>query len=388
MIRHATETDLSFLVRADVAADGDEPPDAAAHRTMIRGFVDDPAHAAYVHDHDGRPVGALLARFRDLGREAPTPANRLLPERVLSELDPSWLPRDGRFTEVHNLWVEPPHRRRGIATSLKRHLEHTSRERGITLIYTHTEEARPHVVALNEGLGYEVVRRGPIWDATVRISLLKRLAPAVDAPVDAPVDRLLALLEARAQAVPHIVLVAVDGASGAGKSTLVAKAVARLNRDRTRAAVICGDDFYVGGTAARWDRRSARSKASRVIDWARQRSVLLELRRSGVAVWYPFDWNSDDWDREPPPLAEQPTITRAAEIVILEGAYSGRPELADLLDARVLVQAPQDVRRARIAAREGDAYDADWSARWSEAEAGYFGEVVSPADFDLVLDNG
>ena len=115
---------------------------------------------------------------------------------------------------------------------------------------------------------------------------------------------------------------------------------------------------------------------------------LTELRRAGVAVWYPFDWNSDDWDREPPPLSPEPTVTRAAEIVILEGAYSGRPELAALLDARVLVTAPNDVRRARIAAREGEAYEADWTARWSEAEAYYFGEVVGPEDFDLVLDNG
>lgn len=384
MIRPATDTDLTFLVRADVAADGDAPADADEHQTKIHGFLTDPARAAYVHDHDGRPVGALLARFRDLTREAPTPANRLLPDRVLAELDPSWLPQDGRFTEVHNLWVEPDHRRRGIATSLKRHLESTSQDRGISLIYTHTEEARPHVVALNEGLGYQVVRRGPIWDATVRVSLLKRLPLA---PMH-PVDRLVAFLEARAEVVPHIVLVAVDGASGAGKSTLVTEAVARLNRERTRAVVLCGDDFYVGGTAARWDRRSARSKASRVIDWVRQRSVLIELRRSGLAVWYPFDWNSDDWDREPPPLAEHPTVTRAAEIVILEGAYSGRPELIDLLDARVLVRTPKDVRRARIVAREGTDYEADWTARWSEAEQYYFGEVVSPGDFDLVLDNG
>ncbi|MFK7691213.1 hypothetical protein [Paenibacillus sp. HJGM_3] len=38
-----------------------------------------------------------------------------------------------------------------------------------------TEETNPHVIELNEKLGYRTVRRGPIWDDVIRVSLIKPL---------------------------------------------------------------------------------------------------------------------------------------------------------------------------------------------------------------------
>lgn len=181
--------------------------------------------------------------------------------------------------------------------------------------------------------------------------------------------------------------VGIDGRSGVGKSTLAA-AVAAFLAERpapVASVVIEGDDFYTGGTAARWDRRTAQEKADQVIDWQRQRSVLEGLRRWGVADWHPFDWDADDWDLDPPPFAEAPVSVDAAPVVILEGAYSCRPELHDLLDLTVLVDVPAGLRRARLLEREGDGYRADWEARWSEAEDHYFGAVMTPDRFDLLL---
>jgi hypothetical protein len=45
----------------------------------------------------------------------------------------------------------------------------------VKLVYTHTEETNPHVLELNKKLGYVEVRRGPIWDEVVRVSLVKTL---------------------------------------------------------------------------------------------------------------------------------------------------------------------------------------------------------------------
>jgi uridine kinase len=149
--------------------------------------------------------------------------------------------------------------------------------------------------------------------------------------------------------------------------------------------VIEGDEFYAGGSAESWDRRSPSEKASRVIDWRRQRRVLQQLRERGFAAWHPFDWNAQDWDTETVPLARQPICAHAGSIVLLEGAYSCRPELHDLLDLRVLLDVPRDVRRRRLLEREGDAYRAAWEARWSAAEDHYFGTVMTPERFDLVL---
>lgn len=182
--------------------------------------------------------------------------------------------------------------------------------------------------------------------------------------------------------------VGLDGRSGSGKSTVAAALGGELAPSIGGAAnvtVIDGDQFYAGGSAATWTARSAEEKAARVIDWRRQRSVLEQLRAHGAAEWRPFDWEADDWDADTVPLASEPIRAHAGEVVLLEGAYSCRPELHDLLDVLVLLDVPRDVRRAQLLAREGEHYRADWEGRWSSAEDVYFGSVMPPERFDLVL---
>ncbi|MEL6982920.1 MAG: hypothetical protein AAFO29_10900, partial [Actinomycetota bacterium] len=172
----------------------------------------------------------------------------------------------------------------------------------------------------------------------------------------------------------------IDGRSGSGKSTLAREVATTTPVD---VSIIEGDDFYAGGTAAFWDGLSAEDKVGHCIDWRRQRPVLDELRRGRIASWRPFDWEAFDGsltaeaDRCPPDT-----------IVILEGAYSARPELADLLDLRVLLDTSDRLRRARLIEREGEAYVDDWYRRWSEAEDHYFGQIMTAERFDLVLRSG
>ncbi|HSJ84382.1 MAG TPA: hypothetical protein VLA91_11245 [Acidimicrobiia bacterium] len=171
------------------------------------------------------------------------------------------------------------------------------------------------------------------------------------------------------------VLVAIDGGSGAGKSTF-----ARRVGDELGAAVIDGDDFYAGGTAAEWDAMSAAEKADHCIAWRRQLPVLEALARGEPGSWHRYDWDVDDGR-----LVEQDTLCRPAPVVILEGVYSARPELSDLFDLRVLYEAPADIRRRRIVEREGEDHRTEWNARWEEAERWYFTEVMPPGAFDLVV---
>jgi uridine kinase len=196
-------------------------------------------------------------------------------------------------------------------------------------------------------------------------------------------------------AVERPFVVGVDGRSGSGKSTLVAAAAARLagtigdgtigDGATVEVAVIEGDQFYAGGSAHTWDQRSAAVKAATGIDWRRQRAVLESLRRTGSATWRRFDFEAIDWDAEPPPLAADALKLTAGDVVILEGAYSCRPELHDLLDVRVLLDVPTAVRRRQLLEREGAAYRADWESRWSEAEDHYFGTTMPATRFDVVL---
>ena len=99
-----------------------------------------------------------------------------------------------------------------------------------------------------------------------------------------------------------------------------------------------------------------------------------------TASWHPYDWEVDDGS-----LAATPVICEPAPVIILDGAYSARPELADLFDLRVLLDAPADLRRAQLIQREGEDYREEWNARWDEAEQWYFGNVMPPESFDLVI---
>lgn len=72
-------------------------------------------------------------------------------------------------------------------------------------------------------------------------------------------------------------------------------------------------------------------------------------------------------------------------MVLLEGAYSCRPELRDLIDIAIRVDAPRAVRHARLKAREQAAFLSEWHARWDAVEAYYLTSVVPPSRFDLVV---
>jgi uridine kinase len=182
------------------------------------------------------------------------------------------------------------------------------------------------------------------------------------------------------------VIVGIDGRSGSGKSTLASALAAKLTADGDGpVTVIEGDDFYAGASAETWDRRTAADKADRVIDWRRQRTVLEQLRSTGVARWRRFDWDAADWDADVAPFEAEPVVAHATGVVLLEGAYSCRPELHDLLDLRVLLDVPHDVRRRQLLQREGDAHEAEWDARWSAAEDHYFSAVMPPERFDVRL---
>jgi len=198
--------------------------------------------------------------------------------------------------------------------------------------------------------------------------------PADDAVVDS-----IRLLMTR-----HIrpILVAIDGPSGSGKSTF-----ARRIADQFGGALIQSDDFFAAGISnAGWDARTARERAADAIDWRRVRVEALEPLLAGKpAKWHPFDFaagvradgsyrmRSDFVEREP------------ARVIVLEGAYSTGGAVADLIDLTVLVDAPTELRHARILAREEPAFLAAWHARWDAAEDVYFTQMRPPSSFDLVV---
>jgi uridine kinase len=168
-------------------------------------------------------------------------------------------------------------------------------------------------------------------------------------------------------------LIALDGGSGAGKSSL-----AVLLAHALEATLIPSDDFYAAYIPdAEWDARNPQDRAADAIDWRRLRSEALEpLLRGKPAQWHPFDFEAARPDgtyaMHPAFVERQP-----ASVIILDGAYSTRPELADLIDLAVLIDVPVSVRHERLAARESSQFLAAWHKRWDAAEAYYF-TVIRP----------
>nr|AIA13135.1 AAA domain protein [uncultured bacterium] len=181
---------------------------------------------------------------------------------------------------------------------------------------------------------------------------------------------LSAMIAARTMGMNRPFVVALDGRSGAGKSTLAQWLVDTLD-----AALIEGDDFFAGGIDLRDDNAEARAAAC--IDWTRQRLVLEGLRTGRAAVWRAFDWEAFDGR-----LCDQATRRAPKPVVILEGVYAARPELADLVDLRVLLAVPDEVRTVRLLAREGTI--GPWERQWHEAEDFYFQTVMPPEGFDAI----
>ena len=102
-------------------------------------------------------------------------------------------------------------------------------------------------------------------------------------------------------------------------------------------------------TAAQREAMSDATVVEAVIDWARLRDqALLPLRAGESATFQPYDWDADDGR-----LALPKTIP-AADVIIVDGVYAARPELADLVDLAVYLGVDPQTRADRYTARDED----------------------------------
>jgi uridine kinase len=177
------------------------------------------------------------------------------------------------------------------------------------------------------------------------------------------------------------VLVALDGRSGTGKST-IAQAIA----DRVKGIIVVSDDFYSGGNDDAWSGLSASEKVDQGIDWQRMRTQVLEpLLAKKPASWHPLDFEPEiGWTG----WKDEIVTLKPAPVILVDGVYSARPELSDLVDLAVLVEADDAVRRKRLVIREGQGFMERWHKLWDSAEEYYFTHICPQSSFDIVVRNG
>ncbi|MEH1124264.1 dephospho-CoA kinase [Micromonospora sp. CPCC 206061] len=167
------------------------------------------------------------------------------------------------------------------------------------------------------------------------------------------------LLASRPPRAGRVKVLAVEGRSGSGKSLLATAVAAELG-----APVIRMDDLYAG-----WD--GLLDGVDALVRW-----VLAPLRRGETARWQRYDWHLGryaEWHPVP-----------AADVLVVEGVGAGAREVAPYLSALVWVDAPDEVRRQRALARDGDTYAPHWD-RWARHEDDFYAhhDVRSRADLQV-----
>src|SRR5688572_8597393 len=179
------------------------------------------------------------------------------------------------------------------------------------------------------------------------------------------------------------ILVALDGGSGAGKSTLASMVVLEVD-----CAVVQLDDFFSANIPDwEWSARTIPERVRDVFDWQRLRADALGPLLAGkTAKWHPFDFAAGLRPDGTYALCQQPVEKQPASVVILEGAYSSSPEIADLVDLTVLIDVPVRERHRRLDKREKDKkFLQRWHTLWDPVERYYFAEVMPKSSFDLVI---
>ncbi|MFD7915668.1 hypothetical protein ACFV30_34000 [Streptomyces sp. NPDC059752] len=153
-------------------------------------------------------------------------------------------------------------------------------------------------------------------------------------------------------------IVAIDGTGGSGKTTLAAAVAGHLDG----AVIVHVDDFYRPMPDRERELLDAEQGYHRYFDWERLRDqVLIPLRDDQAARYQLYDWTTGQ-------LGAWREIA-SGTVVIVEGVYSTRPELAPYYHFTAYVDTPRDVCLQRVRARGEN--PEEWIRRWRAAEDHY-----------------
>lgn len=157
------------------------------------------------------------------------------------------------------------------------------------------------------------------------------------------------------------VFIGVDGFGASGKSTFAS----RLAQQRPGSLVVHVDDFAAPGVPE-WD-------------WPRFRAQLLDPLLAGrPAHFQRWDWWRDEgaeWHDVP-----------LGRTVIVEGVSATRREVDAPWALTVWVDAPREVRLARIRERDGGRMLATWLERWLPEEEAWAARANPLERVDLIVD--
>ncbi|MFC7327350.1 hypothetical protein [Marinactinospora rubrisoli] len=169
------------------------------------------------------------------------------------------------------------------------------------------------------------------------------------------------LRSAPARAGRHRVL-AIEGRSGAGKSWL-----ANLLAERLAAPLLRMDDLHPG-----WDGLAAAAPLAR-------RWIIEPLLAGSTPRWRRYDWERGEpgaWEHTP-----------VAGTLLIEGCGSGAAELRAHLSLLIWVEAPADLRTARLAERPDAALYSPYQEMWRRQEEAFYARHRVREHADVIVHN-
>ncbi len=183
--------------------------------------------------------------------------------------------------------------------------------------------------------------------------------------VEGAAARLAPLTEAASPVAAGRWTLAIEGRSGSGKTALAADVAGRLRAAGHEVTVVGMDELYPG-----WDGLEA--AVPLLLDG------VLRPFAAGAAELTLCGW---DWTRDRPgPVRTRP----AGRFLVVEGTGCGAGVCAAHLSLLVWVQAPDDVRRTRALARDGQTYAPHWD-RWALQERGHHARERTRERADAVV---
>lgn len=177
-LRPLRPEDLAEIARAlqkgegYTLAKGERLPALQTVRRSLANYGVDGIHAGLVASAaDGATKAFLLYVLGDRS------SGMFGADNLIMRLPASAFPPNGRFLQIHDLWVSPEWRRQRVASALKSALEAVVRANDLEMIYTVTEATHTAAMRLNAGMGYRAIYTGPMWDDVERVALVKWLPP-------------------------------------------------------------------------------------------------------------------------------------------------------------------------------------------------------------------
>jgi len=186
-------------------------------------------------------------------------------------------------------------------------------------------------------------------------------------------------------------IVGVDGADGAGK-TVFADTLAAVMNDLGHTAIRATIDGFHRPRAERYarGRRSPEGFYLDSYDYATFRRVLIDPFREGglTGASTGFQLAAFDLERDTPVETEWTTAPLDA-VLVVDGIFLHRPELIDIWDWSLWLDAPAAVRFARMADRDGTDPDPDASSneRYRVGQEIYLSRVNPAALAAVRIDN-